>query len=142
MDTFYKVFVRCKRNKKSVTTYTFALSPKVNTLSSLTVIMFFKVEIKFFHFVSRSHVGHMTKQLCQADCGGLVGCIQSWELGVRALVSEVHPEGGIQWHSACGFDFRHGHWLEFLAAFVVFKGLKVGFSYKKSSYKHHQFLKQ
>ena len=46
-------------------------------------------------------------------------------LGNFTLPSEVYPAGNLQWHFTCGFDFRHGLWLPFVAAFAVLKGLKV-----------------
>ena len=42
---------------------------------------------------------------------------------VRASPSEVSPAGKFQWHFTCGFDFRHGLWLPFVAAFAVLRGL-------------------
>ena len=80
----------------------------------------------------------------------LVGCVQSWELGVGAWPFEVYPAGKLQLHFTCGFDFRqrpcalssevypagklqwrftygfnlrHGLWLPFAAAFAVLRGL-------------------
>ena len=43
--------------------------------------------------------------------GGLVGFVQSCELSVHAWPSEVYPNGKLQWHFTCGFDFRYSLWL-------------------------------
>ena len=56
---------------------------------------------------------------------GLVNCVQSWELGARALPSEVYPDEKLRWHFTCTLDFRHSLWLPFVAAFAVLKGLKI-----------------
>ena len=40
-------------------------------------------------------------------------------------LSEVYPDWKLQWHFTCGFDFRHGLWLPFVAGFAVLKGLSA-----------------
>ena len=38
---------------------------------------------------------------------------------MRASPSGVYPAGGLQWRIICGFDFGHGLWVPFVAAFAV-----------------------
>ena len=52
-------------------------------------------------------------------------CPKSRPRRVGASPSEVYPAGKLQWHVACGFDFRHTLWLPFVAGFAVLKGLMV-----------------
>ena len=56
-------------------------------------------------------------------CGGPVGCVQSRELGARALPSEVYLPGKLLCHFTCGFDFVHSLLLPFEAALAVLKRL-------------------
>ena len=55
--------------------------------------------------------------------GGPVGCVQSRELGARALPSEVYLPGKLLCHFTCGFDFVHSLLLPFEAALAVLKRL-------------------
>ena len=44
---------------------------------------------------------------------------------VETSLSEVYLDWKLQWHFTCGFDFRHGLWLSFVAGFAVLKGLSA-----------------
>ena len=50
-------------------------------------------------------------------------CPESRARCVPASPSEVYPAGKLRWHFTCGFNFGHGLWLPFEAAFVVLGGL-------------------
>ena len=60
------------------------------------------------------------------DCGEACGlCPRSRSRWERASASGVYPAGKLQWHFACGFDFRHGLWSPFVTAFSVLGGLLI-----------------
>ena len=42
-----------------------------------------------------------------------------------ASLSEVYSAVKLQWHFTCGFDFRYGLWLPFVAAFAVLRVLLI-----------------
>ena len=54
--------------------------------------------------------------------GEHMGCVQGWRFGARASPSEVYPAGKLQWHFTCGFNFRHGLWLPFVAGLAILNG--------------------
>ena len=55
--------------------------------------------------------------------GGFVGYVQGRGLDGCASPSGVYPDGRLQWCFTCGFDFRHGLWLSFVATFAILKEL-------------------
>ena len=57
----------------------------------------------------------------KGEMQGLVGCVQSWELGALHLPSDIYPVGKLQSNFTCGFHFGHGLWLPFVTAFAVLK---------------------
>ena len=56
---------------------------------------------------------------CGEACGLCPGSRSRWE---RASASGVSPAGKLQWHFACGFDFRHGLWSPFVTVFRSWGG--------------------